>query len=151
MLEAVGHEYLPDFFKNTDRLLAPQGIMVVQVITTPDNRYDYYRKSADFIQEYIFPGGICPALSALTDAMKKSSSFQVEHVENIGPHYATTLSLWKQNFEQNIPKIKSLGFDDQFIRKWRYYFEYCEAGFATRTLSDLQIVFSRANNPSLDL
>jgi len=150
MLEAVGHEYLPQFFQHTDRLLAPDGIMVVQVITTPDCRYDEYLKGTDYIQEYIFPGGCCPSLSALTSAMKKSSQFMVEHLENIGPHYATTLQHWRNNLLEKKELILQLGFTERFLKKWDYYFVYCEAGFLTRTLSDLQIVFTRPNNNSLN-
>jgi len=150
MLEAVGHEFLPDFFRHTDRLLSPKGLMVVQVITTPDSRYDYYRNSPDFIQEHLFPGACCPALSALTSAMKQASNFYMEDIENIGPHYAPTLAHWGKNLLQNKDKILAQGFDAKFVRKWNYYFEYCEAGFATRTLGDLQIVFSRPSNPTLN-
>jgi len=149
MLEAVGHEYLGNFFEVCDKLLKPNGLLVVQVITVPDFRYDKYRKSCDFIQKYIFRGGICPSLSALTNAMKSSSKFTVEQLENIGPHYAKTLRLWKDTFTANKEKVTSLGFDSVFFRKWIYYFCYCEAGFASRTLSDLQIIFTIPGNVSL--
>jgi len=81
--------------------------------------------------------------------MKSSSKFTVEQLENIGPHYAKTLRLWKDNFIANKEKVSSLGFDSVFFRKWIYYFCYCEAGFASRTLSDLQIIFTRPGNVSL--
>jgi len=149
MLEAVGHEYLGTFFEACDKLLKPNGLLVVQVITVPDFRYDKYRKSCDFIQKYIFQGGNCPSLSALTNAMKSSSKFTVEQLENIGPHYAKTLCLWKDTFIANKDKITALGFDSVFFRKWIYYFCYCEAGFASRTLGDLQIIFTRPCNNSL--
>lgn len=151
MLEAVGHEYLPDFFYHTDRLLKKDGIMVVQVITTPDERYDLYRTGADFIQEFIFPGACCPALSALLDAMKSKSSFMVEHIDNIGPHYARTLAEWRKNWHDKKEDIFALhsDFGHAFFRKWDYYFAYCQAGFQTRTLSDLQIVFTKPQNLSI--
>lgn len=153
MLEAVGHEFFGAFFSSCQRLMKPDGIMVIQVITVPDNRYDEYRNGVDFIQEYIFPGGLCPSLSALTEAMKKDSDLMVEHIENIGPHYATTLDAWCKNMMDNVDKLPGLGMgiDDRFIRIWEYYFRYCEAGFATRTLSVLQIVFTRPNNSNLNL
>jgi len=150
MLEAVGHEFLANFFEVCDSLLKPNGLLVVQVITVPDFRYDKYRKSCDFIQKYIFRGGICPSLSALTNAMK-TSKFTVEQLENIGPHYAKTLRRWRENFIGNKDKIFSLGFDNVFFRKWIYYFCYCEAGFASRTLGDLQIIFTRPCNASLPI
>jgi cyclopropane-fatty-acyl-phospholipid synthase len=84
MLEAVGHDYLGDFYKATDRLLSENGLLVVQVITFPDHRYNAYRTSVDFIREYIFPGGLCPSNAALTAAMVNNSKFMVEHLENIG-------------------------------------------------------------------
>ncbi|GBG62545.1 hypothetical protein CBR_g31184 [Chara braunii] len=146
MLEAVGHEYYGTFFQNCDRLLAPNGLLVVQVISTPEERYEEYRKSSDFIKEYIFPGSTCPSLTALVSAMEASSSFSLEHVENIGTHYATTLLRWRENFMSHKREIKDLGFSDAFIRTWDYYFTYCAAGFQTRTLGDLQLVFSRPGN-----
>ena len=150
MLEAVGHEYLPDFYKAVDELMAPHGIAVVQVITTPDDRYDDYRHSAEFINVHIFPGACCPSFGALTAACTAASSLTVEHVQNIGPHYVPTLAQWRRNFMANQEKLKKLGFDDAFIRKWEYYFHYCEVGFKLRVLGDLQIVYSKAANLDLN-
>ncbi|CAI7890438.1 unnamed protein product, partial [Closterium sp. NIES-54] len=138
MLEAVGHEYLGDFFHHCDRLLAMDGLLVVQVITTPESRYEEYRLSSDFIKEYIFPGCCVPSLSALTDAMAKNSAFSVEELENIGPHYATTLMRWHDNFMAHRHEIMEMGFGPKFIRTWQYYFVYCAVGFQTRTLGDIQ-------------
>eukprot|EP00899_Mesostigma_viride_P018529 jgi/Mesvir1/26678/Mv20460-RA.1 len=146
MLEAVGHEFLGDFYKHCDRLLAPDGVMAVQVITTPEERYEEYRRSSDFIKEYIFPGCCVPSFAALTAAMASSSTFCVEAVENIGVHYAPTLLLWRKQFLAHAEEIKAMGFNDKFIRVWDYYFAYCAAGFATRTLGDIQVVYSRAGN-----
>ncbi|CAI5508123.1 unnamed protein product [Closterium sp. Naga37s-1] len=151
MLEAVGHEYLGDFFHHCDRLLAMDGLLVVQVITTPESRYEEYRLSSDFIKEYIFPGCCVPSLSALTNAMAKSSAFSVEELENIGPHYATTLMRWHDNFMAHRHEIMEMGFGPKFIRTWQYYFVYCAVGFQTRTLGDIQVVFSRPGNATLDL
>jgi cyclopropane-fatty-acyl-phospholipid synthase len=152
MLEAVGHEFYGDYFSQCQRLMKQDGLLVIQVITVPDHAYDEYRSGVDFIQEYIFPGGLCPSLGALTEAMKKSSEFMVEHLENIGTHYATTLSLWYDNLQKHREKLPSLGMkiDDRFVRIWEYYFKYCEAGFALRVLGDIQVVFTRPNNPNLD-
>jgi len=149
MLEAVGHEYLPDFYKAVDELMKPHGICVVQVITTPDDRYEDYRHSAEFINIHIFPGACCPSFGALTAAATAASTLTVEAVQNIGPHYVPTLAQWRRNFLANKDKLLALGFDDIFIRKWDYYFHYCEVGFKLRVLGDLQIVYSKAAN--LDL
>eukprot|EP00127_Corallochytrium_limacisporum_P002581 Clim_evm17s134 gene=Clim_evmTU17s134 len=146
MMEAVGHEFLPDFFGNMDRLLKRDGVMVVQVISVPEERYANYLQTVDFIQEYIFPGSCCPSLAAVIAAMEKGSNFSAEHVENIGPHYAKTLRQWWNRFNANADKLQSLGFGEKFLRAWEYYFLYCEAGFKTRTISDYQIVFSRPGN-----
>ena len=154
MLEAVGHEYLGDFFFHVSRLMKTDGIAVVQVITTPDFRYDEYRQSSDFIKEQIFPGGCAPSFSAIVNAAANNSDLIVEHAENnCGLSYARTLELWRQRFEANIDKIRSLSsiFDEYFIRKWIYYFTYCESGFRTRTLGNFQIVFSRVGNGNLGL
>ncbi len=150
MIEAVGHRFLPEFFHACDQALKPDGLMVLQAITIPDQRYDSYRKNIDWIQKHIFPGGHLPSLAAMTEAMKKASRFNVESLYNIGPDYALTLREWRQRFEASIDRVRTLGFDDVFIRKWTYYLVYCEAAFATRTLNTLHVVCTRPNNPSLD-
>ncbi len=149
MLEAVGHEYLGKFFSVCDRVLKPHGLLVVQVITIPDQKYDVYRKGCDWIQKYIFPGGLCPSLTALCNATSGYSSFVIEDVENIGAHYAKTLQEWRDRYQANWPRIRSLGFDERFQRMWGYYLSYCEAGFATRTLNTLQLVLTKPNNKNL--
>ncbi len=150
MLEAVGHRYFGDFFRCCDRLLAPDGIAVLQTITVPDHRYDQYRKGCDWIQKHIFPGGHLPSLGALCGAMAGSSRFVVEHVENIGIHYARTLREWRERLEGSLDRVAQLGFDRTFQRKWLYYLSFCEAAFETRSLGDLQLVLTRPYNVSLD-
>jgi cyclopropane-fatty-acyl-phospholipid synthase len=151
MLEAVGRDYLGVFFATLDRVLRRDGIAAIQVITIPDQRYQAYSRSTDWIQKHIFPGGHLPSLGALLSAMTRHSSLHVESVENIGPHYAPTLRRWLENFDAALPRIRALGYDEVFIRKWRYYLCYCEAAFATRALDDLQIVLTRTCNPTLRL
>ncbi|BBN16268.1 hypothetical protein Mp_7g04870 [Marchantia polymorpha subsp. ruderalis] len=146
MLEAVGHEYYKEFFSRCDYLLAKDGLIVLQVITIPDERYDEYLKSSDFIKEYIFPGGSLPCISALTSAMAAGSTLSLEHLENIGLHYFQTLMCWRENFLAKASECRKLGFSDKFIRMWDYYFIYCAAGFQTCTLGNLQLVFSRPGN-----
>ncbi|KAI5084243.1 hypothetical protein GOP47_0000412 [Adiantum capillus-veneris] len=146
MLEAVGHEHFQVFFRRCDHLLAKDGIVVVQVITIPEERYDAYRLSSDFIKEYIFPGGCLPSFSTLTAAMTAASSLCVEHMENIGIHYFHTLLEWRQRFNANQSAILQLGFSEKFLRMWEYYFVYCAAGFQSCTLGVAQIVFSRPGN-----
>ena len=162
MLEAVGAEFLETYFNRIDALLKRDGgVAVFQCITLPESRYAAYCKSDDFIRRYIFPGGHLPTLTLLLEALRAGSSAQLipESVENIGPHYAKTLRLWRQGFMQNFgAKIRPallaeyaggsggrLGEEDVevFKRKWEYYFSYCEAGFATKTLGDVVVTVGR--------
>lgn len=143
MLEAVGHENLPAYFAACDRLLRPGGRAAIQVITIRDEYYDAYRKACDFIQRYIFPGGHLPCWEALSRAIEATPHLAVENVEDIGHHYARTLSAWRAAFDARTDRILGLGFDRSFLRKWHYYFSYCEAGFRTRMLGTLQFVLTR--------
>ncbi|KAH9315263.1 hypothetical protein KI387_023890, partial [Taxus chinensis] len=138
MLESVGHEFIEEFFSRCEYLLAEDGLLVLQFISIPDKRYDEYRRSSDFIKEYIFPGGCLPSLSRTTSAMVAASNLCVEHVENIGIHYYQTLLCWRKNFHAHRSDILKLGFNDHFIRTWDYYFVYCAAGFKSLTLGDYQ-------------
>ncbi|XP_050239276.1 uncharacterized protein LOC126688575 isoform X1 [Quercus robur] len=146
MIEHVGHEYMEEFFRCCDSLLAEDGLFVLQFISIPDQRYDQHRRSADFMKEYIFPGGCLPSLNSVISAMANASRFCVEHVENIGIHYYQTLRYWRKNFMDNRRKILALGFDEKFMRTWEYYFDYCASGFKSHTLGDYQVVFSRPGN-----
>jgi len=143
MLEAVGHKQLGTFFHKLDDLLRENGRIVLQAISIPDQRYDGYRKDADWIRKHIFPGGHLPSLGALIKAMKNHSSLTIDDVENIGLHYARTLREWRRRFEENIDAVSAMGFDRSFRRKWLYYLASCEATFATRYLGDLQLVLTR--------
>ncbi|KAI9103298.1 Mycolic acid cyclopropane synthetase-domain-containing protein [Phlyctochytrium arcticum] len=157
MLEAVGPEFLPVFFQKCHELLHPaNGIVALQVITMPDSRYQNYLKKVDFIQRHIFPGGHCPSMTALVDAVYQGSkgNLILDETRNIGPHYAKALRIWREKFMENCDKIAKEHnledkYDEVFKRKWEYYFAYCEAGFATRTLGNVQLRLSRANNNDL--
>jgi cyclopropane-fatty-acyl-phospholipid synthase len=146
MLEAVGKAYYPVFFRSCDRLLKANGIMVIQTITIPDQRYNAYSKTTDWLRLFIFPGGQLPSLTALTKVLTEHTSFVIKQVESIGPHYALTLALWKEKFLTNREKILELGFPETFIRRWEYYFSYCQVGFAQQYIDDLQIVLTRPRN-----
>ena len=143
MLEAVGHAYYGTFFRTCDRLLKPGGRMALQVITIPDQRYDAYRRNPDWIQKHIFPGGMLPSLTELSKAMTRHSSLTVEHLDNIGIHYAETLRRWRSAFERERSALLELGYDETFQRKWLYYLCYCEAGFQTRFTNDLHLLLTR--------
>ncbi|KAJ0254744.1 hypothetical protein HA466_0106080 [Hirschfeldia incana] len=146
MLEAVGHEFMETFFSHCEAALAEDGIFVLQFISIPEERYDEYRLSSDFIKEYIFPGGCLPSLARVTSAMASSSRLCIENMENIGIHYYQTLRYWRKTFLERQKQVIDLGFDDKFIRTWEYYFDYCAAGFKTLTLGNYQVVFSRPGN-----
>lgn len=146
MLEAVGKAYYPAFFKACDRLLKPNGVMVIQTITIPDQRYDAYSRMTDWMRLFIFPGGLLPSLTALTGVLTRHTPFVIKHVESIGPHYALTLARWKERFLDHRKEIMDMGFPDRFIRRWEYYFSYCQAGFAQHYIDDLQIVLTRPRN-----
>jgi cyclopropane-fatty-acyl-phospholipid synthase len=146
MLEAVGKAYYPGFFRICDRLLKANGKMVIQTITIPDQRFEAYSKTTDWMRLFIFPGGLLPSLTALTKVLTEHTSFVIKHVESIGAHYALTLARWKERFLANREKIIELGFPETFSRRWEYYFSYCQAGFAQQYIDDLQIVLTRPRN-----
>lgn len=143
MIEAVGHEYLPRFFGKCSQLLDADGAMLIQAITMPDQRYAQYLKSSDFIRRYIFPGSCVPSLSAMTDAVRQNTDLSLAHLEDIGPHYATTLRRWRERFIQNLDSVRELGYPSEFQRMWLYYLHYCEAGFAERYLGTLQLLYQK--------
>ncbi|GAV89235.1 LOW QUALITY PROTEIN: CMAS domain-containing protein, partial [Cephalotus follicularis] len=146
MIEAVGHEYMEEFFGCCESVLADNALFVLQFTSIPDERYNEYRQSSDFIKEYIFPGGCLPSLSRLTSAMAAASRLCVQDVEGIGIHYYQTPRYWRKNFMEKQSKILAMGFNEQFIRTWEYYFDYSAAGFKSHTLGNYQIVFSRPGN-----
>ncbi|GAB6058332.1 DUF1365 family protein [Desulfonatronum parangueonense] len=143
MLEAVGHAYHPGFFQTMDRLLKPGGKACLQTITILDQRYDTYRQTQDWISTHIFPGGLLPSLTRITQVLARHTSLAVADVRDIGPHYALTLKAWRERFTANWDHIAALGFDEPFRRTWEYYFAMCEASFAQRHIRDLQIVLDR--------
>ncbi|OEU17902.1 CMAS-domain-containing protein [Fragilariopsis cylindrus CCMP1102] len=150
MIEAVGHDHLHEFFWVVEQVLKPDGILVMEAITTTEERYENYLKSTDFINTVIFPGSCCPCLHALVDAAYKGSRLTLEHIDNIGLHYAQTLADWRRRFNAQSEFVsQDLGFDDIFLRAWNYYLCYCEAGFYARNVNCLILVFARNGCKSL--
>ncbi|HEY4066735.1 MAG TPA: cyclopropane-fatty-acyl-phospholipid synthase family protein [Burkholderiaceae bacterium] len=128
MLEAVGERYWPAYFETLRARLKPDGVAVLQVITIADEHFDHYRRGADFIQRFIFPGGMLPSVGAMREqAARAGLSFTV--AESFGLGYARTLVEWRERFVAAWPAIEALGFDASFKRMWEYYLCYCEAGF----------------------
>ncbi|MBR1154050.1 cyclopropane-fatty-acyl-phospholipid synthase family protein [Bradyrhizobium sp. JYMT SZCCT0428] len=128
MLEAVGEAYWPTFFANLRERLNPQGVAVLQVITIDQCRFESYRRRPDFIQRYIFPGGMLPTKEIIGQLVAKSG-LRLTSSEFFGESYALTLADWHRRFLEAWPFIKALGFDDRFKRMWEYYLAYCRLGF----------------------
>ena len=143
MIEAVGKNYLPEFFRTCQARLRAGGKMAIQAITIQDQRYRDYSKSVDFIQRYIFPGGFLPSITAMSDLMTRHTDFVVRNLFDMGPDYARTLTHWRTRFLHAWQDIEKLGFDERFRRMWLYYLGYCEAGFNARTISVVQLTAER--------
>lgn len=143
MLEAVGYEFLPRYFATVGARLAPGGRAAIQTITMPDERFEAYRRSVDWMQTYIFPGTLIPSLGAIRGALAGTGLALVEQ-HDIGPDYAPTLAVWRARFLAAAPGLRDHGFDDVFVRAWNLYLAFSEAAFAERTLADHQLVFVRA-------
>jgi cyclopropane-fatty-acyl-phospholipid synthase len=140
MIEAVGYQYFDAYFAKCSNLLKPAGMMCLQAIVFPDQQYERYRRSVDFIREYIFPGGCLPSVGAICRSIGRASDLKLFHLEDITPHYAETLAHWRIRFKDRIDRIKSLGFSNEFIRTWEFYFCYCEGGFRERAIGDVQML-----------
>ena len=137
MFEAVGERWWPTYFSGVARALRPGGRAVVQSITIRDDLFSSYRRGTDFIQQYIFPGGMLPSRSAFRSAAARQGLAVVDEYA-FGPDYARTLAEWRQSFETNWPRIAELGFDETFRRLWRFYLCYCEAGFLAGNIDVVQ-------------
>ena len=149
MFEAIGEKQYGTFFATCDRLLAHGGLVGLQTIAVPDQRYARSKRNRDWIQEYVFPGSLIPSLTSMTRASTRSSRLVVHGLEDIGVCYADTLREWRSRFFARIEDVYALGYDQRFVRIWDYYLATCEALFRTRSLRDLQIVLTRPLNDSL--
>jgi cyclopropane-fatty-acyl-phospholipid synthase len=143
MVEAVGAPFLDGYFRKCARLLKPEGAMLLQAITIQDQFYDQARKSVDFIQRYVFPGSFIPSVQALSKSLAAATDFKIFHLEDIGPHYARTLRLWRERFMRNRAAVRELGYSDSFVRLWEYYLCYCEGGFMERQLGTVQMLLTK--------
>lgn len=150
MIEAVGDKYMDVFIAKLDSLLAKDGVLAMQMITSADSRYEILKSNVDFIQKHIFPGSLLPSLHRVNKAMMSSGELLLVDLFDMTESYVITLKRWQDAFEDNLDKIQDQGFDEHFIRKWKYYFEYCQAAFATRNISVVQATYSRPNNLKLN-
>lgn len=146
MIEAVGYQFYDTYFAKVSQLLKPDGLACIQAITIADQRYESAKKSVDFIQRYIFPGSCIPSNTAMLKSITNTTNLRLFDLEDIGPHYATTLSMWRENFFNQIDAVRALGYSDEFIKMWDFYLCYCEGGFAERALGDVHLLLAKPNN-----
>jgi cyclopropane-fatty-acyl-phospholipid synthase len=149
MLEAVGDRYVDGYFAKLESLLSPHGLLGLQAILCPDRQFPILRDGVDFIQKHIFPGSLLMCNARIGEALAACGDLNLFEYEDMTPHYALTLLRWREAFEAHLPEVRALGFDDTFIRKWRYYLCYCEAAFGTRHISVAQMVYSRPDNQGI--
>ncbi len=146
MFEAVGYEHYDDYFRACDRLLKPDGSMLLQTITIQEKKFHQYRKQSDWIKKHIFPGAELASVIEIQRSLARTTGMQLFHMEDIGKHYALTLHEWRRRFLERLPEVRRLGFDDRFVRMWDYYLAYCEGGFRERYISDVQLVLSKVTS-----
>ena len=149
MFEAVGLDYYDAFFSICDRLLTPDGCVVMQVITMNEHRFDAYRKQSDWIQRRIFPGAQLASIREILNSLVRSTRLSLYNVEDIGLHYAYTLAEWRRRFHESIEEVRALGLDEAFCRMWDYYLAYCEGAFRERHISDIQLMLTKKASPAI--
>jgi cyclopropane-fatty-acyl-phospholipid synthase len=142
MFEAVGERYWPVFFNQIFDRLKPGGVAALQIITIADEIFESYRRKVDFIQRYVFPGGMLPSLAALR-RQAKNVGLEWRADSGFGAHYALTLAQWRHRFEAVWPELRQLGFDERFRRMWNYYLAYCEVGFSLGRIDLKQVALAR--------
>ena len=143
MIEAVGAEYFDTYFEQLGRLLRPEGLALIQAITTPDDRFGESVGRIDFIKRHIFPGGQLPSLDAMSSAWRKSTDFRLLHFEDFGDDYARTLREWRRRFHERLPEIEALGYSERFQRMWDFYLASCEGAFLERHCGVAQLLLAR--------
>jgi cyclopropane-fatty-acyl-phospholipid synthase len=143
MIEAVGHEFHDSFFRKCSSLLKPDGQMLIQAITIADQRYERYKTGVDFIKRYIFPGGCLTSVTDMCRTMTTQTDMRVHQLEDIGPHYATTLRHWRDRFNNKLGEVREQGYSDEFIRLWQFYLSYCESAFLERATGTVQLLAMR--------
>ena len=143
MLEAVGQRFMDDYFRACAGLLKPHGAMLLQAITLQDQLYEKALGAVDFIQRFVFPGGFLPSVTAITASLRRVTDLKLFHLEDIGPHYVTTLADWRRNLHARIGAVRAPGYPAEFLRLWDFYLSYCEGGFAERQLGDVQMLLTK--------
>ncbi len=146
MIEAVGYEFLPTYFRKCYELLHPTGMMLLQGIVMCEQGYAQYLRTVDFIQKHVFPGGCLASVGAITEAVRRSTDMRLLHLEDLAPHYARTLSVWRDQFFRQLAEVKALGYSDRFVRMWNYYLCYCQAAFDERYIGTVQMLLARSES-----
>ena len=143
MIEAVGHPFFDTFFRRCNELLAPGGTMLLQAITIADQQYEAARDSVDFIKRHVFPGCCIPSVGAIAASVARTPSLRLVDLEDIGPHYATTLAAWRAGLWANAERIRARGYAEGLLRMWDFYLAYCESGFRERSTGSVQMLLTR--------
>ena len=137
MIEAVGQDYLKNYFQSIKKYLKNDGKAAIQAITIDDKLFNRYKKKEDFIQKYIFPGGFLPSKNSLVEHAKKTG-LEFTQCNSYGVHYSNTLKIWREKFFKSWEHISKQGFDNTFKRMWNFYLSYCEAGFRSKNIDLIQ-------------
>jgi cyclopropane-fatty-acyl-phospholipid synthase len=151
MIEAVGHQFMDNYFQRCDGLLKPDGMMLIQAITIADQHYAHALREVDFIKRHIFPGGFLPSVTAIAGSLTRTTQMRISHLEDIGMHYARTLRDWRERFLRQLDAVRALGYPESFIRMWDYYFCYCQGGFEERYLGTVQLLLTKADARPADV
>jgi cyclopropane-fatty-acyl-phospholipid synthase len=151
MIEAIGHQYMSRYFAKCNELLKSNGMMMLQAITIADQRYQSALREVDFIKKFIFPGGFLPSITEMMNVVTQKTEMKMSYLEDIGPHYARTLSDWRERFMGSLEKVKQLGYPDSFIRMWEYYLCYCEGGFTERDIGTVQMLLVKPDSRGMTI
>jgi cyclopropane-fatty-acyl-phospholipid synthase len=143
MIEAVGHEFHDTYFRKCCDLIKKDGLMLLQAITIADQHYERAKNTVDFIKRYIFPGGCLTSVTAMSDTLTRVTDMRIVNLEDIGPHYATTLRHWHDRFFGKLDDVRDMGFSEEFIRMWQYYLCYCQGGFMEGAIGNVQMLMMR--------
>jgi len=143
MFEAVGLNHYDEYFSTVNRLLRPNGSMLLQTITVDEQHFPHYHGQPDWIEKYIFPGGELASVGQILESLSRVTSMSVYHAENFGTHYARTLHEWRARYRRQLDRVRAQGFSERFIRMWDLYFAFCEAAFLERHAGVFQFVLNK--------
>jgi cyclopropane-fatty-acyl-phospholipid synthase len=143
MIEAVGWQYFPTYFRRCSELLRDDGAMLLQAIVIDDRAYEVEKASRSFINTYIFPGGCLPSMEVISHTLARVTDLRQVHLEDITAHYTITLARWRERFLTAAERLGELGYDERFRRLWELYLSYCEGGFAERRIQDVQLLLAK--------